>query len=241
MQGAISAGAYGSDDTRANIGSSTSDLYRHWPTGDGTNTDDDYYMRGSESAAVKWVNMYNPDDAATAGTKTSIWVPGYDNRTAWPLNNRLRPPSTFSFLAQSTVWPEHYAWFLERGFVQGFWGGDGNAANPDSFFRTEADLNLGLVLPEPVNGRLQPGPSAYETMAFLARSESMPIGTGIVDFFGIENNINIVKELGLPDEYKREWPGHSFQFNFDAATTDAFWRRIRAVTGFGSTLPPAAP
>jgi hypothetical protein len=239
MQGALSAGAYGSDDTRAGIGNSTSDLYRHWPSGDGPNMDD-YYMRGADSAARKWVNMFNPVDAATAGEKKSVVVPIImlqpDNRTAWPLNNRLRPPSSYDWLAQSTVWPEHYAWFPGRGFVQGFWGRDGNAADPSSFFRTEADLNLGLVLPEPVNGRLQPGPSAYETMAFLARSEAMPIGTMEVDFFGRENNVDITT-LGLSTTYEAQWPGHSFQFNFDAATTDTFWARIRSETNFRSTRP----
>jgi hypothetical protein len=246
MQGALSAGAYGSDDTRAGIGNSTSDLYRHWPTGDGKNTDDDYYMRGAESAAVKWVNMYNPVDAATGGTKESIWVPGYDNRTAWPLNNRLRPPSTFSFLAQSTVWPDVYN--VMSGFVRGHYDLFPNLMGglDRIVFVRDAELSTGLVLPEPVNGRLQPGPSAYETMAFLARSEAMPIGTMIVTGpngtpspFKF-NNIDI-HDLGLSTTFDKEWPGHSFQFNFDAATTDAFWNRIRDVTGFGSTLPPAAP
>jgi len=74
----------------------------------------------------------------------------------------------------------------------------------------------------------------------------MPIGTMIVTGpngtpspFKF-NNIDI-HDLGLSTTFDKEWPGHSFQFNFDAATTDAFWNRIRDVTGFGSTLPPAAP
>ena len=58
------------------------------------------------------------------------------------------------------------------------------------------------------------------------RAEAMPIGTMIVDFFGRENNIDITT-LGLSTTYEREWPGHSFQFNFDAATTDTFWARSR--------------
>ena len=59
-------------------------------------------------------------------------------------------------------------------------------------------------------------------------------------FFGRENIIDI-RDLGLSNVYEDRWPGHSFQFNFDAATTDAFWKRIRTVTAFDSTLPPAAP
>jgi len=43
--------------------------------------------------------------------------------------------------------------------------------------------------------------------------------------------------LGLSAEYADQWPGHSFQFNFDAATTDTFWARIRSETNFRSTLP----
>jgi hypothetical protein len=103
-------------------------------------------------------------------------------------------------------------------------------------FVRDAELSTGLVLPEPVNGRLQPGPSAYETMAFLARSEAMPIGTMEVDFFGRENNVDITT-LGLSTTYEAQWPGHSFQFNFDAATTDTFWARIRSETNFRSTRP----
>jgi pimeloyl-ACP methyl ester carboxylesterase len=244
MQGAISAGAYGSDDTGA-IDESSSDLYRHWPSGDGTDTDD-YYMRGAESAAKKWVNMYNPDDAATAGSKSSLVPPVLtfepDLRTGWPLNNHLKPTGIPSVVSQSTVWPDAYA--VISGFVRGDWEVDSTSAvvgGPPSWrFVRDAELSTGLVLPEPVNGRLQPGPSAYETMAFLARSEAMPIGTMEVDFFGRENNINITT-LGLSTAYEREWPGHSFQFNFDAATTDTFWARIRSETNFRSTLPPPTP
>jgi hypothetical protein len=188
--------------------------------------------------------MFNPVDAATAGTKESVFVPGSDNRTAWPLNNRLRPPSTYSSLAQSTVWPDVYD--VISGFVRGHWVVDSTSAvvgGPPSWrFVRDAELSTGLVLPEPVNGRLQPGPSAYETMAFLARSEAMPIGTMIVTGpngtpspFNF-NNIDI-RTLGLSAEYADQWPGHSFQFNFDAATTDTFWARIRSETNFRSTLP----
>jgi hypothetical protein len=242
IQGALSAGAYGSDDTRAGIGNSTSDLHRHWPSGDGPNMDD-YSMRGAESAARKWVNMFNPLDATTAGSKESVIVPGSDNRTAWPLNNRLRPPNSYDWLATSTVWPGVYQALV--GFVRGHYDLLPNLMSGLAFVR-DADLSTGLVLPEPVNGRLQPGPSAYETMAFLARSEAMPIGTMIVTGpngtpspFKF-NNIDI-RELGLSTTHVREWPGHSFQFNFDAATTDTFWARIRSETNFRSTLPPPTP
>jgi len=243
MQGALSAGAYGSDDTHANIGNSTSDLYRHWPSGDGPNMDD-YSMHGAESAARKWVNMFNPVDAATSGSKESVIVPIItlqpDNRTGWPLNNRLRPPSSYDWLAQSRVWPDVYD--VISGFVRGHYDLFPNLMDgpPRVVFVRDAELATGLVLPEPVNGRLQPGPSAYETMAFLARSEAMPIGTMEVDFFGRENNINITT-LGLSAEYADQWPGHSFQFNFDAATTDTFWARIRSETNFRSSLPPPTP
>jgi len=34
-------------------------------------------------------------------------------------------------------------------------------------------------------------------------------------------------ELGLSAECADQWPGHSLQFNFDAATTDTLWARSR--------------
>jgi hypothetical protein len=143
------------------------------------------------------------------------------------------------WLAQSTVWPDVYD--VMSGFVRGHYVGV-----PAVKFVRDAELSTGFVLPEPVNGRLQPGPSAYETMAFLARSEAMPIGTMIVTGpngtpspFKF-NNIDI-HDLGLSTTFDKEWPGHSFQFNFDAATTDAFWARIRSETNFRSTRPPPTP
>ena len=45
-------------------------------------------------------------------------------------------------------------------------------------------------------------------------------------FKNFAGNIDI-RELGLSTTYEREWPGHSFKFNFDAATTDTFWARSR--------------
>ncbi len=68
-----------------------------------------------------------------------------------------------------------------------------------------------------------PSSAAYEVLAFMSKANAKPIGTKSVRFFG--TNIDI-SDLGLSDPYLREWPGHSFQFHFDAATTSQFWKRV---------------
>ncbi len=231
MQAAISAGIYGSNTQGARVGwnwgvgsetDSETDLYRHWPSGDG-GSNDDYYMAGTSPAAGKWVNMYNPDDAATAG------------RTVWPTNNWLKGGRW-----QGTVWESRYQWTPEDGFQRGYWTTIGTVGGSMRVFISEADLNVGLTVPAVDSGLPQPGPSAYEAMAFLARSEAMPVGTMDMALegdgrFAINNNFNI-QDLGLTEGFIRSWPGHSFQFNFDSATTWLFWEKVREQTGFRSTL-----
>jgi hypothetical protein len=45
-----------------------------------------------------------------------------------------------------------------------------------------------------------------------------------------------LNHLGLAEEFSDTWPGHSFQFYFDAVTTVRFWEKVREQTGFRSTL-----
>jgi hypothetical protein len=83
MQGAISAGAYGDDSRDALDGvfgspTSTTDYYRYWPTG--VAGGDRSSMEGTGQAAGKWINMYNPVDAATSG-----------DRFGWVANNLQKP------------------------------------------------------------------------------------------------------------------------------------------------------
>jgi len=83
MQGAISAGAYG-DDTRDALDgafgspTSTTDYYRYWPSG--TAGLGRPYMEGTGGASGKWINMFNPVDAATSG-----------DRFGWVANNLQKP------------------------------------------------------------------------------------------------------------------------------------------------------
>jgi hypothetical protein len=232
MQAAISAGTYGSDTQGARVGwgwgdgqpelESKTDLYRHWPSGDG-DEGDDYYMAGTQSAAGSWVNMYNPVDAATAG------------RLVWPSNNWAK-----GGVVQGTVWPWRYAWFPDDGYSRGHWKiiEQGILWAPRYWWESEQDLDPGLSLPADEGELPEPGPSAYETMAFLARSESMPVGTmSMADEgdgrFAANFDLN---HLGLAEEFSDTWPGHSFQFYFDAVTTVRFWEKVREQTGFRSTL-----
>ena len=215
MQAAISAGAYGSNDQAAGAGDSETDLYRHWPYGVGSETTADYYMAWSEDAASKWVNMYNPLDAATD--------------FAWGLNNGAK-----GGLLQGTVWNWRYAWYPNRGgYLRGYY--DQLVGTSESHWVSEATLTAGLRLPDDLPG---PGPSAYEAMAFLAQSKSKPVGTMNMEQQGdgrFSANYD-VRALGLPAPYIDKWIGHSFQFYFDAVTTTSFWGTIRTETGFRSTL-----
>ena len=80
MQGALSAGAYGDTDTDAiPAPGSTTDIYLNWPTGvEGAGST--FYMDGTQGAAAKWINMFNPVDKATSG-----------QLTGWPKNNSMKP------------------------------------------------------------------------------------------------------------------------------------------------------
>ena len=69
----------------------------------------------------------------------------------------------------------------------------------------------------------------------MSKASAKPIGTKSVLFFG--TNIDI-RSLGLSDDYKDEWSGHSFQFHFDAATTSQFWNRVVDQTRMDTVSTP---
>jgi pimeloyl-ACP methyl ester carboxylesterase len=227
MQGALSAGAYGDDATDATGDDSSGyDYYRYWPDR-WLGTERRYYMQGTDQAAGKWINMFNELDRATSA------------ELAWVGNNRMKPRGgdiwtvqsatgspTDQFIAYRVDRPEYGGRLLRSYVVNGL---------PSD----EIDLKQWLVAPGP--GQL-PGPSAYEVLAFMSKASAKPIGTKVVDFFVRANGKNIdISDLGLGAPYVDEWPGHSFQFHFDAATTSQFWKRVVDETGMDTVSKPRSP
>jgi hypothetical protein len=226
MQGALSAGAYGDDATDA-TGDDPSgyDYYRYWPDR-WLGTEHRYYMQGTDQAAGKWINMFNELDRATS------------SNLAWVGNNWLKPFGGEIWRVQSetglpTLEFIEYRHRPENG---------GRLLRSIRFGKVsfdEIDLKPWLVASGP--GQL-PGPAAYEVLAFMSKASAKPIGTKVVDFFVRAKNTNInIRSLGLPDDYEDEWPGHSFQFHFDAATTSQFWKRVVDETRMDSVSTPRNP
>ena len=217
MQGALSAGAYGDDSVDAiPAPGSTTDLYLNWPTGvEGAGSR--FYMEGTAGAAASWINMYNPVDAATSG-----------QLTGWGKNNSLKPFAGNTWrdmlFASSEITAPRFTYYIdsEGRYVRSY--------------ATELGLPIdeGVVdlTPRLIGPDSQPRPSAYEIIAFMAKANSMPIGTKEVDFFG-NNNFDI-NGLGLPELYQDQWSGHSFQFHFDAAMTAPFWKKVVEASGMGT-------
>jgi hypothetical protein len=76
----------------------------------------------------------------------------------------------------------------------------------------------------------------------MSKANAKSIGTKAVDFFVRAKGTNIdISDLGLSDPYVREWPGHSFQFHFDAATTSQFWKRVVDETRMDTVSKPRNP
>jgi hypothetical protein len=223
MQGALSAGAYGDDATDATDDAGL-DYYRFWPAGwDGEQGR--YYMQGTDQAAGRWINMFNEVDRATS------------SEFAWVDNNRVKPlagniwrdvaPGISLPDARRFAYRINFSGKLIRSYADDITGipvTDG-----------EVELTPGLVAPGP--GQL-PGSAAYEVLAFMSKANAKPIGTKEVDHFG--TNIDISK-LGLRTPYLAEWPGHSFQFHFDAATTAQFWKRVVDETQMDTVSKPRNP
>jgi len=75
----------------------------------------------------------------------------------------------------------------------------------------------------------------------MSKASAKPIGTKVVHFFVRANGTNInIRSLGLPDNYEDEWSGHSFQFHFDAATSQ-FWKCVVDETGMHTVSKPRNP
>jgi hypothetical protein len=221
MQGALSAGGYGDDATDATDNAGL-DYYRFWPAGwDGEQGR--YYMQGTDQAAGRWINMFNEVDRATSAD------------LAWVGNNRLKPTAgdIWRDVAPGIPLPDArrfaYRVTLDGRLLRSYATPTGNPL-PDG----ETDLAPGLT----VGPQQLPGPSAYEVLAFMSKASAKPIGTKEVDHFG--TNIDI-SDLGLDDPYLREWPGHSFQFHFDAATTSQFWKRVVDETRMDTVSKPRNP
>jgi hypothetical protein len=221
MQGAISAGAYGDDAQDGTDEPSNTDLYRHWSTGVSIEGSGErrYLMQDTGEAAGKWINLYNPEDYATSvlwrANNTRKPIPG-------PLWRNGVPHESSELRISYTV--DHDGRFL-RG-----WG-----SIIDKVFENPIDLTFGLSDSRD-SSRL--GPTAYETIAFISQANAQPIGTKKVDFFDINLAIS---GLGLTSDYARQLSGHSFQFQFDAAMTSSFWRKVVAETAMDSVRQPRLP
>jgi len=169
-------------------------------------------MADTYSKAQKWVNIFNPDDAATA--------------FAWKYNNAVEN------LISSINWPYGYN---EDTFLNPF--GDNEYVRLVGLLETEVPLVRGLT-----DGSGNPGKHAYEILAFLGQANAMPIGTKPVEWFGENNTrlIDLVGLLrGEVNEdsplYSASRKNHSFQFHHDAMTTWPFWLHIKQKAEFDAT------
>jgi len=195
MQAAVSAGAYGYD---VNYRNSSTDLYKHFPAYN--IYDDDGLFQRNESAAQKWVNVYNPDDYALK------W---------WVTNNNSR-----ALKVQSPLWANDYSYKYAFGsssitswqrFGRGI-GGQG----------VNLQLAIGGGTP---GGHL--GANAYEIIAFMARSRTLPLGRVDMGTSSRFENVALADlgySLTMPGGEKG--PNHSFQYNYDVLTTGPFWSEI---------------
>jgi hypothetical protein len=229
MQGAISAGAYGDDardalDEAFGSPTSTTDYYRYWPAGQSRSGKP--YMDGTGQAAGKWINMYNPYDAATSGD----WFGWVANNLQKPLAGAIWRDVLFS---QSYDTARRFAYRIDAdgGLLRSYATATGQQLR-------DGEIDLSKWLMSEVQGHQLPGLAAYEIIAFMAKANAKPIGTKEVERFG--TNINI-QTVGLIAPYFREWSGHSFQFHFDAATTSQFWRRVVDETDMDTVRKQGTP
>ena len=219
MQAAVSAGAYGDDADDLTLTPDATDLYQNFgPTnpapyllGDnivGTNLGPSINRTavGSDEA-LKWVNLYNPSDAATS--------------LAWPANNLAKGTSSQVL----GIWDYYYDHnLLPLGMGQGLWRFEGSYLVPVNPY------DLSTFLHDSGNN---PGKTAYEALAFLSQSSTHAVGTKPLPWwFDTNTNINswLPDEGAIPDRVN-----HSFQFHYDAATTNVFWNHVKQKTEFDGT------
>jgi hypothetical protein len=207
MQAAVSAGAYGNNDTDTQyfleFGRPVTDLYRFWSHGRDAFADPSLgilsYFFGVNFSWENSINLYNENDYAL---------------DAWDTNNYLK-----GALNQPPIWPYDYEY--EEG--------DGGNVNNDVFTRNPdvgPDVNLTLV-----DAFGWPGRDAYEILAFYGIAASLPLGTKEVSYF--DTNIDLENFL-MPGGTDIRL-NHSFQFNHDAATTWGFYELLKTELGFDAS------
>jgi hypothetical protein len=273
MEAAISTGAYGdmssdafeitvSTQSYGNFGwphevfdESRVDLLRQWHDGfpGGSST---HYMASAESAAGKWINLYNPDDVATSlawkGNNLIKHFLNHENPALPDLPGGVDEVVwgalmwQFEYDINSDLWvlmppPDIWPW---RYVVQY------DEINGHKYFRVPhpientlvtnpndwTELTSGLV---DANG--EPGALAYEIMAFMSQANAAPLGTKALPVSAFNFVNEDIKFLGIDPTntesiyYSGHVWNHSFQFHHDAAATWQFWQKVKQETSFDAT------
>ncbi len=193
------------------------------------------YMEGAESAASTWINLYNPDDFATA--------------LAWRLNNLKKPfsnvedPILLDSLAPWTfppeaIWPYRYVIDHDE-LVDGVFR--------HQYFRLESTVDSGdLHVPQnewvditngihAIGNPNAIGPNTYEIMAFMSVANAETVGNvALPSVFNSNTDLNSLFGFTLAQP-PTDGSAHSFQFNHDASLTWSFWDRLKTQTTFRST------
>lgn len=207
MQAAVSAGAYGNNNTdtkyATEFGRPITDFYRFWSHGRDGFSDPglglSYYFQPNSFSWEHSINLYNVNDYALG---------------AWDTNNFLK-----GAFVQPPIWPYDYT----------FEAGDGENENNDIFTRhpdVGTPVVLDLALP---NG--QPGTNAYEILAFYGIAASLPVGTKEVSYFDTNLDLENFTMPGGSDIRLN----HSYEFNHDAASTWNFYELLKTELGFSAT------
>lgn len=166
MQAAVSSGAYGKDRPDFFNYYNDNDRYGNFDSNPSSNIPYFLAIGVDESAtaasnhslvsgadAVKWVNMYNPQDVATGD--------------AWVVNNDLKT----SFVQNVAHWPYIYDYsVLSIPNSEGYYRFNGTRILPQN------SVNIGLGLHQFDNPNV-PGPHAYEILAFLSQASHKTVGT----------------------------------------------------------------
>lgn len=154
------------------------------------------------------------------------WVNLYNGQdvatsVAWKFNNRYKPQITSNY----GLWEYTY----EYQDITDYYEYRRVDENDDA-----TELTAGLI-----DEDNNPGPMAYEIVAFISVANSLPIGTKQVDWFDVNVDIN---ELGLSDDPSAPdyldpttRANHSFQFYHDATSTWNFYLEIKNQSGFRAT------
>jgi hypothetical protein len=272
MEAAISASAYGVNSTaafniskvvgRATIswnarllGSSSEDLLRYWSAGFPGVTPTTFYMSGAQAAAGRWVNMYNPLDAATnqawrANNVSKFFVnrsdpevpnARYVNRgaeaaqivellTGIPVDPTAEL-ADYLLLPPPQVWP--YRYVIKRDAVNGNRYYRVPYAQEGVFIEDQTqwvDLTPGLV------GAVgSPGRTGYEILAFLSMANAETVGNLAMGGAPLPFQANIdIRQYGMPNGADA-FQNHSFQFHHSSPKTFRFWQRVKLETGVKST------